>query len=195
MEQLKEFFYDPKTGFISASKLYLKLNKAIPLATIKDFLKKQKISQISLENRRKPMFKQMNVYSSNDQWQIDLIDYSKFSRWNAGFKYLLCVVDVFSRKAFVVPIKRKSDTTRAMKGILETNKPILIQSDNGTEFLNHAFQTLLKETNVQHTTAEVGNHNKQGIVERFNRTIEGMISKFSIKNKKKQIDTSMPSKI
>jgi hypothetical protein len=112
MEQLKEFFYDPKTGFISASKLYLKLNKTIPLATINEFLKKQKISQISLENRRKPMFKQMNVYSSNDQWQIDLIDYSKYSRWNAGFKYLLCVVDVFSRKAFVVPIKRKSDTTK-----------------------------------------------------------------------------------
>lgn len=78
MEQLKEFFYDPKTGFISASKLYLKLNKTIPLATINEFLKKQKISQISLENRRKPMFKQMNVYSSNDQWQIDLIDYSKY---------------------------------------------------------------------------------------------------------------------
>ena len=124
------------------------------------------------------MFKQMNVYSSNDQWQIDLIDYSKYSRWNAGFKYLLCVVDVFSRKAFVVPIKRKSDTTRAMKAILEKNKPILIQSDKGTEFLNEHFQTLLKEMNVQHTTAEVGNHNKQGIVERFNRTIEGMISKY-----------------
>jgi hypothetical protein len=178
MEQLKEFFYDPKTGFISASKLYLKLNKTIPLATIRDFLKNQKISQISLENRRKPMFKQMNVYSSNDQWQIDLIDYSKYSRWNVGFKYLLCVVDVFSRKAFIVPIKQKSDTTRAMKGILETNKPILIQSDNGTEFLNQHFQTLLKEKNVWHTTAEVGNHNKQGIVERFNRTIEGMISKY-----------------
>jgi hypothetical protein len=125
MEQLKEFFYDPKKGFISAAKLYLKLNKTIPLATINEFLKKQKINPISLENRRKP---------------------------------------------------------RAMEGILETNKPTL-QSDNGTEFLSHHFQTLLKKTNAQHTTAEVGNHNKQGIVERFNRTIEGMIIKYQESNR------------
>lgn len=142
MEQLKEFFYDPKTGFISAAKLYLKLNKTIPLATINEFLKKQKISQISLENKRKPVFKQMNVYSSNDQWQIDLIDYSKYSRWNAGFKYLLCVVDVFSRKAFVVPIKRKSDATRAVFPSAYSNNHIYNQRLVVIKF--NQFHTVLK---------------------------------------------------
>ena len=79
------------------------------------------------------MFKSITVYSVNDQWQIDLIDFSKYSRWNAGFKYLFCGVDVFSRKAFVVAI---TDTTGAMRFILAARKPMLVQSDNGTEFLN-----------------------------------------------------------
>jgi transposase InsO family protein len=88
------------------------------------------------------------VYSVNNQWQIDLINISKYSRWNAGFKYLFCGIDVFSRKSFVVAIKSKSDTTEAMRFVFANRKPILIQSDNGTEFLNNNFQQLLKQNGV-----------------------------------------------
>jgi hypothetical protein len=139
-ETLRKIYYDPKTGFISAQKLYLKLNKTIPLTEIQKFLDEQEIYQISKEVRSKYPFKHMIVYSSNDQWQIDLIDFSKYSRWNKGFKYLLCAVDVYSRKAFVEPIKSKTFSTDAMKSILNTTKPILIQSDNGSVFLNKSFQ-------------------------------------------------------
>jgi transposase InsO family protein len=82
----------------------------------------------------------------------------------------------FSRKAFVVAIKRKSDTTNAMKLVLDVQKPILIQSDNGTEFLNHSFQSLLKSRGVRHITVHVGDHNRQGLIERFNRTLESIIA-------------------
>jgi hypothetical protein len=114
MEQLYELYYNPKTGFLSAQKLYLKLNKQVPMKTIQDFLQKQQVHQLHQKPRSVPSFKIINVYSVNDQWQIDLIDFSKYSRWNAGFKYLFCGVDVFSRKAFVVAIKSKSDTTETM---------------------------------------------------------------------------------
>jgi transposase InsO family protein len=46
----------------------------------------------------------------------------------------------------------------AMKNILAKQKPILIHSDNGTEFLNKSFQELLKSANVRHITVDVGNH-------------------------------------
>ncbi len=98
-EPLRKIYYDPKTGFISAQKLYLKLDKTIPLREIQKFLDKQEIYQISKELRAKYPFRHMIVYSSNDQWQIDLIDFSKYSRWNKGFKYLLCAVDVYSSRA------------------------------------------------------------------------------------------------
>jgi hypothetical protein len=96
------------------------------MSQIKEFLK---VHQLHTENKPNPAFKPITVYSVNDQWQIDLIDFSRFSNWNAGYKYLLCGIDVFSRKAFVVAMKRKSDTTNAMKLVLDVQKPILIQSD------------------------------------------------------------------
>ena len=176
MEQLYELYYNPKTGFMSAYKLYLKLNKQVPMKTIQDFLQRQQVHQLHQKPRSKPFFKSITVYSVNDQWQIDLIDFSKYSRWNSGFKYLFCGVDVFSRKAFVVAIKSKSDTTEAMRFILAARKPILIQSDNGTEFLNNRFQSLLKENKVRQITVNVGDHKRQGLIERFNRTLESVIS-------------------
>lgn len=54
----------------------------------------------------------------------------------------------------------------------------MIQSDNGSEFLNNSFQALLKSFKAQHTTAQVSDHNRQGIIERFSRTIEAMIAKY-----------------
>ena len=175
MDRLKELYYNPRTGFVSPYKIYIKLNKTIPLSVIKKFIKEQEISQITKNKNKHHQYKSINVYSTNNQWQIDLVDYSKFS---SGFKYLLCIVDVFSRKAFVIPIKKKSNTTEAMKNVLENQKPVVIQSDNGKEFLNGSFQSLLTDYGVRHITARVGDHKRQGIVERFNRTIEGMISKY-----------------
>lgn len=178
MEQLKDVFYNPTTGFISANKIYVKLKKEIPLAKIKVFLQSQELNQIYRQSKRERRCKKMIVFSTNNQWQIDLIDFSKYSHWNSGFKYLFCIVDVFSRKAFVVPLKKKSHTTIAMKTVLLEQCPILIQSDNGTEFLNSSFQSLLKQYKIQHTTVQVADHNRQGVVERFNRTIETIISKY-----------------
>ena len=178
MDRLKELYYNPRTGFVSPYKIYIKLNKTIPLSVIKKFIKEQEISQITKNKNKHHQYKSINVYSSNNQWQIDLVDFSKYSKWNSGFKYLLCIVDVFSRQAFVIPIKKKSNTTEAMKNVLENQKPVVIQSDNGTEFLNGSFQSLLKDYGVRHITARVADHKRQGIVERFNRTIEGMISKY-----------------
>ena len=176
MDRLYELYYNPKTGFTSARKLYLKLNKEVPMSQIKEFLERQQVHQLHKDSRQIPTFSPIVVYSVNDQWQIDLIDLSKYSRWNTGFKYLLCGIDVFSRKSFVVAMKKKSDTTIAMKLILDVQKPILIQSDNGTEFLNHSFQNLLQAKGVRHITVNVGDHNRQGLIERFNRTLEGIIA-------------------
>lgn len=119
------------------------------MSQIKEFLERQQVHQLHTEKKSKQTFRPITVYSVNDQWQIDLIDFSRFSNWNAGYNYLLCGIDVFSRKSFVFAMKRKSDTTNAMKSVLDVQKPILIQSDNGTEFLNGPFQSLLKSRGVR----------------------------------------------
>ena len=176
MERLYELYYNPRTGFTSAEKLYRKLNKEIPLSQIKTFLQQQEVYQLHRQQRKAPVYSPITVYSINDQWQIDLIDLSRYAKWNSGYKYLLCVIDIFSRRAFVVAMKKKSDSTEAMKKVLDIEKPILIQSDNGTEILNGAFQRLLTSKGVRHITVEVGDHKRQGIIERFNRTLENIIA-------------------
>ena len=149
MEELTELYYNPKMGLISPYKLYLKLNKRIPLKTIEEFVKKQESYQRNLQRNHSKQFKPIVVYSTNDLWQIDFFDFSRYSHWNSGYKYLLCCVDVSSRKAFVSTIKKKSDTTETMSKILANDKPILIQSDNGTEFLEQLISEVVEINECQ----------------------------------------------
>ena len=54
-------------------------------------------------------FDKRKVYSSfkDNIWGVDLADMKLLSRQNKGIKYLLCVIDLFSKYAFVVPLKDK----------------------------------------------------------------------------------------
>ena len=64
------------------------------------------------EELHKPIirkFKKRKVYSSfrDNIWGVDLADMQSLSKYNKGMKYLLCAIDLFSKYAWVVPIKDK----------------------------------------------------------------------------------------
>ena len=67
-------------------------------------------------------FKKRKVYSSciNDIWGVNLADMQPLSKYNKGTKYLLCVIDLFSKYVWVIPIKDKKGTNivNAFKKIL-----------------------------------------------------------------------------
>jgi len=67
---------------------------------------------------------------------MDLVDLSSLLKYK--YKYLLKVIDVFSRYAWSVPLKEKTGTsiTSALKYLFQNRKPINIQSDKGTEIVN-----------------------------------------------------------
>ena len=54
-------------------------------------------------------FKKRKVYSSfkDNIWGVDLADMQLISKYNKGIRYLLCAIDLFSKYAFVVPLKDK----------------------------------------------------------------------------------------
>ena len=56
-------------------------------------------------------FKKKKVYSSfrDNIWSADLADIQSLSKYNKGIKYLLCVIDFFSKYAWVIPINIKRD--------------------------------------------------------------------------------------
>ena len=65
------------------------------------------------------------------------------SKYNDGYRYLFCLIDEFSRYAWVVPIVDKSGKTlvKAMKGVLKDHSPKSLHTDKGKEFKNTHFQT------------------------------------------------------
>ena len=109
------------------------------------------------------------------QWEADLVDMSRFSRTNKGNTFLLTVVDVLSKYAWVVPVKRKS--AKCMRDAFEQlfkqshpRTPKRLHTDHGNEFLNREVQTLLKQKHVHHFSSH--SDYKAAIVERFNRTLK-----------------------
>ena len=119
----------------------------------------------------------------DNTWTADLVDMQPYSRWNKGYKYLLTVLDVFSKYAWVIPIKdKKGETiTNAFKGILNNRKPTYLWTDKGKEFYNSTFEDYLKENGI--TLYSTQNEEKSSVIERFNRTLKGkMFKEFTVKN-------------
>ena len=118
------------------------------------------------------------------QFQADLVDLQNLSRYNKGYKYLLTCIDIFSKYAWVLPLKSKQgqELVKAFQKILSTGrKPSKLQTDLGTEFLNRVFQTYLRDNNIDFFTVNSGL--KASVVERFNRTFKNKMYKyFTAKN-------------
>ena len=101
------------------------------------------------------------------------MEMGKFSKWNNGVRYLLMVIDVFSKFGGIEPLKNKRGeiVVKAFKNILKTGrKPKYLWSDKGVEFYNKGFKTLLEEEGIKLYSTE--NEEKSSVVERWNRTIK-----------------------
>ena len=61
--------------------------------------------------KRKFSRRSVTVCNKDEIWSADLVDMQAFSSFNNGFKYILTVIDVFSKYAWAVPIKGKSAVT------------------------------------------------------------------------------------
>ena len=117
------------------------------------------------------------------QWQADLIDVQKLKKNNGGKTYLLTCVDVFSKYAWVVPLKDKTGgvLVQAFKEIFSSGrKPFKLQTDKGTEFKNRLVQKLLKKENIEFFTTE-NEDIKAAVVERFNRTLKERLWRYFTK--------------
>ena len=139
MQDIYNAYYDPKTGFQSVEKLYRKLkDKGITRKQIKDFINNQEVYQLHKQQHKITKFLPITSGHENEIMQLDLADLSDISTTNLNFKWLLCGVDVFTRKAYIVPMKNKtaSNVTEAMKIILNKSKPENINCDQGSEFMS-----------------------------------------------------------
>lgn len=121
----------------------------------------------------------------NSIWSIDLVDIPDLKEENNNIRYMLNIVDVFSRYAWSLPIQNKQSITvlNGLKEIIKENdntKPNYLWSDEGTEFKKE-FNEYCKENNIiqYHTYGNA----KSSIVERYNRTIKTNLYKLFMVNR------------
>ena len=123
-------------------------------------------------------------------WASDLVEMQQFSKWNKGYKYLLMVIDVFSKYGWIVPLKDKKGETvaEAFQNIFkEGRKPRYLWTDKGKEFYNKHLKELLDKHKI--TLYSTENEEKSSVVERWNRTMKGrMWKQFTVQGNTQYLD-------
>jgi hypothetical protein len=152
--------------------------------------KQQVVNEIHRSARKNIPRRRTIIKGLRDLWQADLAEFGLYARENRGYRYILLVIDCFSKYIWTRPIKAKSAkyVADAFESILkEGGTPTNIQTDNGTEFYNQYFTKLMKKYDINHySTYSV---TKASMAERAIRTIKNELYKeFSLRGKYKWID-------
>lgn len=144
--------------------------------------KRQVVNELHKPARKNFKRRRVIIKGFDDLWQADLVEMGAYAELNKDFRYLLTVIDTFSKFAWAIPIKRKTglEVTTAMQSIFnEGRSPQNLQTDDGKEFFNSAFQKLMKTYNINHYSTY--STLKASIVERWNRTLKtAMWKEFSM---------------
>jgi hypothetical protein len=149
----------------------------------KNKIREQIVNELHKPAQKKFIRKPVKILGIDDLWQTDLTILDAFSKVNSGYKYLLVVIDCFSKFAWVKKLKTKSgpEVAREFRAIFnESGRSCKnLQADKGTEFYNPHFKKVMKEFNVNFYSTYT--HIKASIVERLQRTLkEKLWKKFTL---------------
>lgn len=198
MKILERLYYDPanEVGYAGARNLTRsvsrKKGKKIPRATVLEWLASQDAYTLHKSIRRKFSRARYNVQNIDDLWEADLVDLRSIKQYNDGYGYLLVIIDVLSKFAWVEPLADKSAATvaGAFERVLSSTErcPVQLQTDKGKEFVGAQFQKLLAARGVRYRVTRNPDI-KAAVVERFNRTLkERMWRYFTHKNTHRYLD-------
>ena len=126
-------FYNPSLKYTSIKKLYDEVKSSgISLGEVRNFILNQEISQVFKKYKRIKHYFPISATHKFEIIQIDICDMSDIAAANENYKYLLVCVDVFSRLAFVIPIKNKKTPAiiKSIEYIIDTIEPTMINCGN-----------------------------------------------------------------
>ena len=183
-----DIFLKNKAFKIAINPKYNGYERGLASMVYKFFDKKSKGSGLKnqqlADKLHKPIIrkcKKRKVYSSfkDNIWGFDLADMQLVSKCNKGIRYLLCVFDLFSKYAWVAPLKDRKGVSiaNAFQKILNNSKrkPNKIWVDQGSEFYNKVFKKWLKDNEISmYSTYDAG---KSVVAERFIGTLKNKVYK------------------
>lgn len=154
-------------------------------------IKRQIVEELHRSARRNFERRRTIINGYNETFQADLVEMIPYAKQNRNFKYILTVIDNFSKFAWAFPIKAKTglEVTKAMERILKSGSvPKNLHTDMGKEFFNSHFKKLTDLYKINHYTTY--STKKAAIVERFNRTLKNKMWKmFSFEGSYKWINS------
>lgn len=173
---LKKLYFDAKLpGSFGGVEALRRNVPRVKRGDIRQWLAHQDTYTLHKPVRHRFSRRRIIVGGIDHQWQADLIDVQKLKKHNDGYTFLLTCIDVFSKYAWVVPLKNKTGAslTAAFEVIFNSDgrKPLKLQTDKGSEFTNRVFQHFLKKHQVGFFVTE-NEDIKAAIAERFNRTLK-----------------------
>ena len=158
---------------------------------LKRYFRKNETASLHKTRRKKFPRRRIVTQYPGQIIQSDLIDMQKYSAINSGYNFMLVVIDCFSKKLWIEPLKNKSgrETAEKLRKIfLKMRFPVQSMIfDRGLEYVNQWVDGVLQEYRIHsyHTNSP----HKASTAERVNRTIKSLVWKyFTETGKKRWID-------
>ena len=155
------------------------------------WLRTQDVYSLHKQVKTKFQRRKTIVPGAQFQMQADLIDFSGLQKYNDNYKYILVMIDVFTKYAYAVSLKNKSSATMIAafdKLLKQSGKFIKLQTDRGKEFVHKPFQTWLKKRGIKLFHSH-DYSTKAAIAERFICTLKEKLWRyFTHKNTRRYID-------
>lgn len=187
---LKKYYYDISNpaAYTTPGKLYqaLKPNKKYKISKyfITKWLRQQDAYTLQRQVRRPKKTPNIRVSGLNVQWSMDLMDVQNLSKENDGVRFLLILIDSFSKYLRIVALKQKTarEVLNGIQNVFESGaKCKTLRSDRGSEFRNKLLQNYLQRTGVRLFFANQAS--KASIAERVIRTIRGRLYRYFQRNR------------
>ena len=174
-----------ENGFPSGAKLWsiLKkqgLTKGVNRNQVDALIAGKAVSQL----HHRPVKKKHSHISTTApgvMFNADLLDMTPYARANHGVKWICLCIDVFTRRAAAVGMNNKTapvaaDALKQCFSMLSDKPPNILLTDQGSEWAGNTAR-MLDKMKVIHKKAEVGDHNRLGLIDRFSQTVKRWIAK------------------
>ena len=186
---LSSIYFKPghPASYAGPDKLYKTIKKEgkfrISKNKINEWISKQDGFSLQKQIKRKFVKPRVIVSGIDTQWDVDTGYMNRYSKSNDGYKYIMLAIDIFSKHVWTRPLKSRlaGESTTQMSSILkEGRKPHVIRTDNGTEYKNLKFKSLLKSNNIKFIYTE--NETKANYAERAIKTIKTKLIRYMTEN-------------
>ena len=146
--------------------------------------------QTIITNERKKTLGKIVAYRPLSLIQMDIYVMAKYVTGNKGYKYILCMIDVFTRKVWAYKMKKKDNKNvqDSFKQFLSDSKinkytPTILMSDNDSTFINKSFQEILEKNQIIHQPNIIDDHHALGLIDRFARTLKMILTRLFLQTK------------